>query len=145
MKANRLSWLLVGMQVALMTAMALPATRPYWSLTGALLMTAGLALGVWSFVVMGRHLRIMPEPAAEASLLRHGPYRLIRHPMYAALVLGAGGWLLCTFSWPRLVCLLVLLPVLALKAAREERLLAEKFPGYAAYRAASRRFVPWVW
>jgi protein-S-isoprenylcysteine O-methyltransferase Ste14 len=65
--------------------------------------------------------------------------------MYSALVIGSIGWLLCTFSWPRLACLLALLPVLLLKAAREERLLTEMFPDYAAYRAASRRFIPWVW
>jgi len=140
-----LSRLLVAAQLALMTAMAIPWARPQLSLTGLLLMAAGLALGLWSFVVMGRHLRIMPEPAANARLLRQGPYRLIRHPMYSALVVGSIGWLLCTFSWPRLACLLTLLPVLLLKAAREERLLTEKFPDYAAYRAASHRIIPWVW
>ena len=55
------------------------------------------------------------------------------------------GWLLCDFSGPRLGCWLALLPVLVLKAAREERLLGAKFPDYAAYRAATWRFIPWVW
>ena len=65
--------------------------------------------------------------------------------MYSAVVLAATGWLLCDFSWARMACLLVLLPVLALKTAREERMLGEKFPDYTTYRAASRRFIPWVW
>jgi protein-S-isoprenylcysteine O-methyltransferase Ste14 len=139
------SGLLVAAQLALMTAIAIPDARLHFSPIGTLLLIGGIALGVWSLLVMGRHLRIMPEPAEGACLLRHGPYRLIRHPMYSAVVIGALGWLLCGFSWPRLVCLLVLLPILALKAAREERLLDGKFPDFAAYRATSRRFIPWVW
>ena len=145
MNPRLISRLLVAAQLALLTAIAIPDRQLYLSPTGTVLVALGVGLGLWAMVVMGRHLRIMPEPAADAKLLRRGPYRLIRHPMYSAVVLAAAGWLLCDFSWARLACLAALLPVLAFKAAREERLLGEKFPDYADYRAATRRFVPWVW
>ena len=131
--------------MALLVAIAIPDRHLHAQPVGAVLVALGVALGLWAMLVMGRHLRIMPEPAADAKLLRRGPYRLVRHPMYSAVVLAATGWLLCDFSWPRLACLAALLPVLAFKAAREERMLGEKFSDYAAYRATTRRFIPWVW
>lgn len=139
------SYVLVTAQLALLIAIAIPDSHLHFSLTGTTLLVSGMTLGVWALLVMGRHLRIMPEPAAGAHLLRNGPYRLIRHPMYSAVVLAAAGWLLCDWSWTRLACLLALLPVLMLKAAREERMLGGKFSDYAAYRTTSRRFIPWVW
>lgn len=139
------SRLLVTAQTALLVAIAIPDDNLQLQPAGGTLVMLGVALGIWSMLVMGRHLRIMPEPAAEAKLLQRGPYRLIRHPMYSAVALAAAGWLLCDFSWPRLACWLVLLPVLVIKATREERLLGVKFPDYATYRASSRRFIPWVW
>ena len=145
MTSNLSSRLLVGAQLALLVAIAIPDRHLHLQPVGAVLVALGAALGGWALRVMGRHLRIMPEPAAGARLLRRGPYRLVRHPMYSALILGCPGWLLCDFSWTRLACFAALLPVLVFKAAREERLLGEKFPDYAAYRAASRRFIPWVW
>ena len=145
MNSQLLSRLLVTAQMALLVAVAIPDRHLHTQPAGATLVALGVALGLWAMLVMGRHLRIMPEPAADAKLLRRGPYRLVRHPMYSAVVLAATGWLLCDFSWPRLACLAALLPVLAFKAAREERMLGEKFSDYAAYRASTRRFVPWVW
>ena len=132
-------------QMALLVAIALPDRRLHQAPAGAVLVACGVALGLWAMLAMGRHLRIMPEPAAGALLLQRGPYRLIRHPMYSAVTMAALGWLLCDFSWARLACLAALVPVLVCKAAREERMLGERFPDYAAYRATTRRFIPWVW
>jgi protein-S-isoprenylcysteine O-methyltransferase Ste14 len=145
MNSHLSSRLLVGAQLALIAAVAIPDRHLHLLPAGVVLVALGAALGGWALLVMGRHLRIMPEPAADAQLRRRGPYRLIRHPMYSALVLAAAGWLPCDFSWARLACLAALLPVLVFKAAWEERMLGEKFPDYAAYRAATRRFIPWVW
>jgi len=145
MNSHLLSRLLVGAQLALLLAIAIPDRQLHVSPAGLALVALGLALGLWALLVMGRHLRIMPEPAPDAPLLRRGPYRLIRHPMYSAVILAALGWLLCDWSWARLACWAALMLVFACKAVREERLLGEKFSDYAAYRATTRRFIPWVW
>lgn len=145
MNPHSLSRLLVAAQMALLVAIAIPDRQLHVSPAGAVLVALGVALGLWAMLVMGRHLRIMPEPAAGAPLLRRGPYRLIRHPMYSAVTMAALGWLLCDHSWARLACLAALVPVFVCKAAREERMLGEKFSDYAVYRATTRRFIPWMW
>ena len=139
------SHVLVVAQLGLIAAMVIPDARLHCAPVGVALITLGAAFGLWALLVMGRHLRVLPEPTATAPLVRSGPYRWIRHPMYSAGMLAALGWLLCDFSWPRLACWLALLPVLVIKALCEERLLAAKFADYAAYRAATWRFIPWVW
>jgi protein-S-isoprenylcysteine O-methyltransferase Ste14 len=38
-----------------------------------------------------------------------------------------------------------LLVVLELKRRREEAWLEQRYPGYAAYRARTKRLIPWIW
>jgi protein-S-isoprenylcysteine O-methyltransferase Ste14 len=137
---------LVATQLGLLVALAIPGADLHFSAPGVGLLLSGTTLGLWAVLAMGlRQVRIMPEPGANLPLVRRGPYRWIRHPMYTSVTFGALGWLLCNFSWARLACWLALLPVLILKAAREERLLAARHPDYQAYQATSWRFLPWVW
>lgn len=139
------SRVLVATQLGLLVALAIPGADLRFSQVGAGLLLPGMALGLWAVLAMGlRQVRIMPEPGANLPLVRRGPYRWIRHPMYTAVTLGGLGWLLCNFSWSRLACWLALLPVLILKAAREERLLAARHPDYQVYQATSWRFIPRV-
>jgi protein-S-isoprenylcysteine O-methyltransferase Ste14 len=49
---------------------------------------AGIGLVLWAVFVMGlRRLRVQPVVDQETRLVTTGPYRLVRHPMYAASLL----------------------------------------------------------
>lgn len=82
---------------------------------------------------MGRSLTPFPTPPAHGRLVRSGPFRYVRHPIYVGGVLVFGGLSLVFSAWG-----LVLTGVLAVfwiaKARHEERLLLERFPDYAEYR-----------
>ena len=105
-----------------------------------------VALGMWAVLsVKPRHLRIVPEPGPAAPLVTAGPYRLIRHPMYTAVILGSLALVLNhpgPARWS--VCGLLAL-VMVLKMNHEERLLLRHFPGYAEYRSRTWRLVPWIY
>jgi len=107
---------------------------------------AGLCvlLGVWTlaFNRLG-NFNIHPAPKAAGILVTGGPYRLIRHPMYSAVLLGAGAlaWLAPPLAGALAWCALLL--VLLIKAQMEERWLREHHADYAAYCQQSKRFVPW--
>ena len=104
------------------------------------------ALGLWAVAAMGwRQVRPQAEVAPRARLRRGGPYAVIRHPMYASLLLGAGALLIQDFDWTRLAGGAGLALVLALKMRLEERRLLERFPDYAAYRRRTWRIVPGLW
>lgn len=79
-------------------------------------------------------------------LVDTGPYRIVRHPMYAGFTLFAPGTALLLGSWVGLLGALVLVAVVAWRAVREERLLCERLEGYAEYtRRVRYRLVPGIW
>lgn len=141
--------ILVALQFALFGALALAAV-----LAGAdravpvhawVLALAGVALGAWA-VACNRpgNFNIRPEPRAGGQLIVRGPYRWIRHPMYTAVIAlaaacasvigAAAGWL----------AVAALAAVLVAKASVEERALLVAHPGYAVYRARTKRFLPGI-
>ena len=107
---------------------------------GATLAGAGLA-GLRG----GDALTAVPHPRDEASLVETGAFRLVRHPIYGGLILGAAGWALLRASPAALLGAAILLVFFDLKRRREEAWLATRYHGYAAYRARTRRLIPWIY
>jgi len=87
----------------------------------------------------------LPRPRDAARLVETGIYRLVRNPVYGGLVLAGLGWAVVRGSLAALVADGVLLVFFDLKRRREEAWLVERFPGYPAYRARTRRLIPWVY
>jgi len=74
-----------------------------------------------------------------------GPYRVVRHPIYSGLIVGAFGWALMNTSLLTLVYAAILLAFFDVKSRREERWLARKFPDYAAYQARVAKLIPLIY
>jgi protein-S-isoprenylcysteine O-methyltransferase Ste14 len=137
------SSLLVVLQFAALVAVVLPAGATEWHPLGWALLAASGALGAWTLA----HNRpgnfgVFPEPRANARLVTTGPYAKVRHPMYLAVLLFAGGFVLGWRGLPQVAAFALLAAVLHAKAGREERLLRQRFPEYAAYAARTARIVP---
>jgi protein-S-isoprenylcysteine O-methyltransferase Ste14 len=142
-------WVLA--QGALLVAIGLAGLLgPVWSgdlrvvtsAVGLLLVTAGGILAVRGVVDLRQALTPLPYPRADASLVETGAYRLVRHPIYGGLILGAVGWGLLAASPAALVGAGALFAFFDLKSRREEAWLALRYPGYDGYRARTRRFFP---
>lgn len=91
---------------------------------------------------LGRNLTPLPRPKAGARLVRTGPYRLVRHPIYSGLLIAAFGWALLHGRWLGLLAATSLVPFFDAKATREEAWLVERFPAYPAYRQRVAKLVP---
>ncbi len=79
-------------------------------------------------------------------VITSGPYRLVRHPMYASVLLFFLGAPLLLGSWVGLAFVPLFAVVLAVRAVLEERVLSAGLPGYPAYAARVRfRLIPHVW
>lgn len=95
---------------------------------------------------LGRQWRIKAGLYADHELVRTGPYRLVRHPIYAAMLamLLATGFVFT--PWPLLVAALV--PFLIgteMRVRTEDALLASHFgETFVAYKAAVAAYIPFV-
>ena len=120
---------------------ALPLSwRPDWLLAGT---TGGLiasyAFVLWALFTLRRSLSIFPEAR---QLVRHGPYALVRHPLYTAHIVSYMLIALPRFSLAALALAAIGITGEVLRARNEERVLGAAFPDYAAYAAATPRFLP---
>ncbi|MBN1336282.1 MAG: isoprenylcysteine carboxylmethyltransferase family protein [Deltaproteobacteria bacterium] len=75
-----------------------------------------------------------------------GPYRIVRHPMYAGNLLFSWTPAFCLGSWWALLPTLVSALLLILRTRLEDRALLRELPGYADYaRTVPHRLVPGLW
>jgi protein-S-isoprenylcysteine O-methyltransferase Ste14 len=113
-----------------------PITIPIQVIAALLMLWARLTFGIRSF-----HGTANPTAGG---LVTTGPYRYIRHPIYAAILY---------FFWagiaahPSVVTIAVGLLATAFTAVRivaEEKLLVTMYPEYGAYARVTKQVVPFV-
>jgi protein-S-isoprenylcysteine O-methyltransferase Ste14 len=107
----------------------------------AFLLLMGLVVQVWAKLTLGRSLGLVP---AHRGLKVSGPYRFVRHPMYAGYMLSHLAYLLVNPTWWNLavygLCYSLQIP----RLLAEERLL-RRDPNYRAYEKVVRsRLIPAV-
>lgn len=131
---------LVGAILGLLFRHALFANRPApivaQVIAGSLLLWARLTFGVRSF-----HGGANPT---EGGLVTTGPYRWLRHPIYASFLLFLAAAL---FAHPGVVNAMlvgVAVVMIAVRIMAEERLVVVRYPEYAAYTARTKRIIPFV-
>lgn len=111
------------------------------------IMWAGIGLRWWSFHTLGHYFTFQVMTSKDQPVINTGPYRLVRHPGYLALLLILFGIGLSYGNWLSLVALL--LPMLAGLVNRirvEEGALASTLGDrYTSYAAGRKRLVPYVW
>jgi protein-S-isoprenylcysteine O-methyltransferase Ste14 len=86
------------------------------------------------------------EVADEQRVIDTGPYAIVRHPMYAGALLLLAGIPLALGSYWGLLTIVPMCATLVWRLLDEEAFLAERLPGYDAYRRKVRfRLVPGIW
>jgi len=101
-------------------------------------MTAATALTIWGMWVMRRAFSITVEAR---ELVARGPYRWLRHPIYAGELLTAAAVALWRFSWTNLALFVAFAAIQLLRARWEEQKLVRVFPGYVGSTGKSW----WFW
>ena len=112
-------------------------------LTGVVFLFAGGMLAIWGVLSFRRaRTTILPFRSASA-LVRNGPYRFTRNPMYLGMTLAYFGLSLAfNTAWPILLLPIVLVAMVKLVISREESYLAAVFgDDYRAYTREVRRWL----
>lgn len=114
---------------------------------GGLVMIAALGLFYRAHHDLGRNWSATVQIVTAQQLVTNGVYRLVRHPMYLALIIYGVGQALAVPNWlARSACLIGSTTLFALRLRAEEAIMRDRFGvEYDRYAARTARLVPGLW
>ena len=79
-------------------------------------------------------------------MVRRGPYRIVRHPIYTGLLLAMLGTAMIPARWPGYLGIATALTAWKRKSLTEEQFMSEHFgDDYARYREQVKGLIPGLW
>ncbi len=141
----------IGAALAVIVSRVAPAAaiRPdavaIW--VGLAILWSGIALRLWSFHTLGRYFTFTVQTSSDQPVITDGPYRVIRHPSYAGVLLAVIGVGLLIGNWWSLISLIAVVACgVVFRIRVEERaLLGDLGDDYRSYAATHKRLVPFIW
>jgi protein-S-isoprenylcysteine O-methyltransferase Ste14 len=105
-----------------------------------------LAVGlmIWARATFGRRSFYPVGNPTEGRLVTSGPYRYIRHPIYASVLYFIWAGVLTHLSTESVVVGLCGLVGVGMRIFVEEKLLRKRYPEYAAYAGRTKVLIPFV-
>jgi protein-S-isoprenylcysteine O-methyltransferase Ste14 len=110
-----------------------------WEVLAACLLTIGNLAAVYCLAWLNTSFSVLPEARR---LVREGPYRLVRHPLYLAEAVATAGLILLHWSAAALAAGAVQFLLQFYRLLQEEKILTAAFPDYAAYAKVTPRLLP---
>jgi protein-S-isoprenylcysteine O-methyltransferase Ste14 len=139
-------WLLASSRVpvAVLNTPIVPRSIALFA-CGVALTAAGLAFTVWARVHLAGNWSGVVTLKENHTLVRDGPYRCVRHPIYTGLLLALIGSAIARDEWRGVLALALAFAALWRKLSLEERWLAETFgDDYRRYRSEVRALIPFL-
>ena len=108
------------------------------------LQAMAVALSVWARRSFPKGtFRVDANPGG-SSIIRRGPYRFIRHPMYAAVLLFLWTAVLSHLSLFTIALGAIVTVVVTSRVVAEERVLRTRYPDYAEYARSTTTIIPFI-
>ena len=118
---------------------------PATGLVGLAIVVAGFAFAIWARWYLGSNWSAMVTVKADHTLVRGGPYRLVRHPIYTGILLALLGTALVIGEWRGIVAVGFAFVSFLIKSRIEEARMRETFPEYDAYARETKALVPFIY
>jgi protein-S-isoprenylcysteine O-methyltransferase Ste14 len=116
---------------------------PSIAITGLAATALGVALAIWARVHLGKNWSAVVSIREGHELIRTGPYRNIRHPIYTGLLLATLGSALPVGQARVLIALPIIFAAIYIKARKEESWLAQEFGDkFAEHKKHTGMFLP---
>jgi protein-S-isoprenylcysteine O-methyltransferase Ste14 len=118
---------------------------PLTGITGIVLTIAGLGFSGWARSHLGRYWSSMVEVKVGHRLIRTGPYRIVRNPMYTGILIAFLGPVIAIGELFAFVALVICIASIWVKIKAEEEILKEKFgEEYLQYKREVKALIPFV-
>jgi protein-S-isoprenylcysteine O-methyltransferase Ste14 len=107
-----------------------------------------LALGMIGYIASHYYLRrnwsISASIKEGHTLIKKGPYKIVRHPMYSSMVLIVFGSGLLIADFLLLLFAPLVFIIYYVRATVEEKLLKDEFPEYESYSKITKMLIPGI-
>ncbi|HET8964143.1 MAG TPA: isoprenylcysteine carboxylmethyltransferase family protein, partial [Chitinophagales bacterium] len=102
-------------------------------IAGIIISALGFMVAIIAMITLKRNLRAVPTPIENGTLITHGIFSVVRHPIYTGVLLVTFGGLAIHFSLVLISIAIALFILFSIKSSYEETMLAEKYQGYKEY------------
>ena len=111
----------------------------------AILCVCGVSFCFWARAVLGRNWSGTVTLKENHELIVRGPYRWVRHPIYAGLLAMVLATLMQQGHIGGIIALILIFVSLWIKSSHEEEVMRKQFPNqYPTYRERVRRIIPFI-
>jgi len=118
---------------------------PAFQYAGLIITCAGLAFTAWARAILGRNWSAVVTIKQDHRLIRSGPYRWVRHPIYSGLLLAMLGTAIYIGQLRGFAGIGLGLAGFWMKSQLEETFLIEQFgPEYIEYKNEVKALIPTV-
>ncbi len=139
-------WLFISRRIpwAALNARFVPLAA--WpGVVGLALVVLGLGFATWARVDLGRNWSAAVTLKRDHELVRSGPYRWVRNPIYTGILIALAGSALARGRWSGVLAVAIAFGSFWYKARLEERVMHDAFGAeYDAYRREVKSLIPFV-
>jgi protein-S-isoprenylcysteine O-methyltransferase Ste14 len=122
-------------------------TKPAAELIASMILVPPSVALAWAATrQLGKQWRFQAAISEGHELIKTGPYRLVRHPIYSSMLMMLVASALAWTWWPMALAALVMFVIgTEIRVRAEERLLTEHFgDAYVEYRRHTRAYIPFL-
>ena len=118
-----------------------PLNKAETLLVANVIIIISIVLSIFTLGSLGKSFSIIPQAR---KLIKTGPYKVVRHPLYVSELIGVLGLVLAGLTIPKIAIFLLLVALQVYRAFQEENLLVNVFPEYKPYSSKTSRFIPGI-
>jgi len=114
------------------------------NLPGSVVQVLAIGLMVWARVTCGKRSFHAGANPTEGGLVTSGPYRFLRHPIYAAATYFVWAGVVSYQTVEAFVAAVVVTLCLVIRMFLEEQFLSATYPEYQQYSKRTKRLIPFL-
>lgn len=112
---------------------------------GLIVFVFGICFRLWAIITLGQYYSHIVREVEDHKIIDSGPYKYIRHPAYAGMIVAHFGIVLYFFNLVTLsIFFLAFIPAIILRIIVEEKTLFN-IGGYSDYAENRNRLIPLIW
>jgi protein-S-isoprenylcysteine O-methyltransferase Ste14 len=119
------------------------AYRPWIGCTGVAIAVLGFDITFWARFTLGGNWSSSVTVKVKHELIRSGPYRWVRHPIYSGMILAMAGTAIARDQWRGVVALVLMWVAFTIKRLKEEQFMRQTFGAqYTEYSDSTGAIFP---